>query len=132
MTSLTSSSQGLAPKKKILTDSDTLRCWDVSQTKQIAKHIQNSITSDSLIEALEQDNGELERAVNTSREQTAAYEAKIQALEGAVMHGDSIMVKKDEIIEVKDIQLRKQKRKSFFLIVGMALEAATIVRLVFL
>jgi tyrosine-protein phosphatase YwqE len=113
------SQQSLSPKKKLIENGDTLRCWSVSQARAIAKIIQSEMYCDSVITAMEKDKADLKKSADFYAELYQTSEQKVSNLEQAVTNQKMINANNQKIIEDKKKEVKKQKFQKWLATIGM-------------
>lgn len=119
-------SQDLKPIVQEL-NGDTLFCFTISQSKEIAKRIQSNTYCDSLI-LEQQELVELLDKLNTTKDSiTTGLEKKVWNLEQMNQNQENNIELLEKSLEVKDKKLKKSKAHKILLGIGLGLMTTLVI-----
>ncbi len=117
--SFCSFSQTLRPIVEIL-ESDTLFCFNLPQSRELAKIITEGIYSDSIAISLSTENQRLYSLMEVKDKQISNLNATIDLKDQVTKNLDQSVISLTQHVEERDRQLRKSKRQKKWLLIGLS------------
>ncbi len=119
MASCWSFSQGLTPTVQQATN-DTLFCFSVVQSKELARRLATSAYNDSLAMALTRENERLYTLVNNQTRQAKNLELKVRLTNIAMENQERTIQAMEDYLEQQDKVLHRSKREKRLMALGLA------------
>ncbi len=119
MASCWSFSQGLTPTVQ-QANNDTLFCFSVVQSKELARRLATSAYNDSLAMALTRENERLYTLVNNQTRQAKNLELKVRLTNIAMENQERTIQAMEDYLEQQDKVLHRSKREKRLMALGLA------------